>query len=92
MLMAAGPGTAVPLALFSWATRRMPLSTLGFLQFISPTLSFFVGIEDHETLTPLGLVSFAFIWGGAALFMLGAWRASRKAALMPAAANVQSAS
>jgi len=80
LMMTAGPATVIPLALFSWATRRLPLSTVGFIQFISPTLGFFVGVEDHEALTPLGLASFVLIWGGAALFMLGSWRASQRAA------------
>jgi len=81
LMMTAGPATAIPLAMFAWATRRLPLSLVGFIQFISPTLSFFTGVEDHEALTPLSLASFVFIWGGAALFMLGAWRQSRQAAL-----------
>ena len=84
LMMTAGPATAVPLAMFAWATRRLPLSLVGFIQFISPTLSFFVGVEDHEALTPLSLASFIFIWGGAALFMLGAWRQSRRAVLAAA--------
>ena len=80
LMMSAGPATVIPLALFSWAARRLPLSTVGFIQFISPTLGFLVGVEDHEALTPLGLASFAFIWGGAVVFMIGAWRASRRPA------------
>jgi chloramphenicol-sensitive protein RarD len=80
LMMSAGPATVIPLALFSWSARRLPLSTVGFIQFISPTLGFFVGVEDHEKLTPLGLASFAFIWGGAVVFMIGAWRASHRAA------------
>jgi len=84
LMMTAGPATVVPLAMFAWAARRLPLSLVGFIQFISPTLSFFVGVEDHEALTPLSMASFVFIWGGAALFMLGAWRQSRRAMLAAA--------
>jgi chloramphenicol-sensitive protein RarD len=84
LMMTAGPVTVVPLSLFAWAARRLPLSTVGFIQFISPTISFIVGIEDHEALTPMSLVSFVFIWGGALLFMFGAWRAARRAGLIPA--------
>ena len=76
-LMAAGPITALPLALFSWCARRLPLSTMAFLQFIGPTIGFGIGIAQHETFTPLHAVSFAFIWGGAAVFAWGAWRRSR---------------
>ena len=79
LMMTAGPVTVIPLSLFAWAARRLPLSTVGFIQFISPTISFFVGIEDHEALSSLSLASFAFIWGGALLFMFGAWRAARRA-------------
>ena len=74
-LIAAGPITAVPLVLFSWAARRVPLSTMGFLQFMSPTISFFIGLAQGEPFTPLRALSFAFIWGGAAVFLYGAWRA-----------------
>ena len=73
--LANGPATVLPLALFAWAARRMPLSTLGFIQFLAPTLQFAVGVWAGEALTPLRAVSFAFIWGGAAVFAVGAlWR------------------
>ncbi len=73
-----GPVTVAPLALFSWSARRLPFGVLGFLQFISPTLGFMIGVETGEGLTPLRLLSFAFIWAGAAMFIAGAWRASRR--------------
>jgi chloramphenicol-sensitive protein RarD len=78
LLTTAGPMTVIPLALFSWAARRLPLSTVGFLQFISPTIGFVVGLENGEALTPLLAASFAFIWLGAAVFIWGAWRAGRR--------------
>ena len=76
-LLACGPITAVPLVLFSWAARRIPLSTLGFLQFIGPTIAFVIGVAQGESFTPLRAASFVFIWGGAAVFALAAWRRSR---------------
>jgi chloramphenicol-sensitive protein RarD len=76
-LLACGPVTAVPLALFSWAARRIALSTLGFLQFIGPTIAFAIGVSQGEPFTPLRAASFAFIWGGAAVFAYGAWRRAR---------------
>lgn len=82
-LIAAGPITAVPLVLFSWAARRIPLSYMGFLQFIAPTIAFAIGVLQGEAFTPLRAVSFAFIWGGALTFTFGAWRRSRR--LTPAA-------
>lgn len=76
-LIASGPITAVPLVLFSWAARRIPLSFMGFLQFIGPTIGFVIGVSQGEAFTPLRAISFAFIWGGAAVFTYGAWRRSR---------------
>ena len=78
LLMAtAGPMTVIPLALFSWAARRLPFSTVGFLQFIGPTMGFGIGLAMGEPLTPLRIVSFVFIWAGVCVFVFGAWRASR---------------
>jgi chloramphenicol-sensitive protein RarD len=73
-----GPVTVFPLALFAWSARRLTLATLGFLQFLSPTVGFTIGVATGEPLTPLRLLSFAFIWAGAAMFAYGAWRASRR--------------
>jgi chloramphenicol-sensitive protein RarD len=79
LLMAvAGPATVAPLALFAWTVRRLPFSVMGFLQFISPTIGFAVGIAVGERLNPMTAASFVFIWAGAATFVFGAWRASRR--------------
>jgi chloramphenicol-sensitive protein RarD len=84
LMMANGPATVAPLALFAWTARRLPFSIMGFLQFIGPTLGFATGLITGEPLTRLGAVSFLFIWAGAAVFAFGAWRASRR--LQPSAA------
>lgn len=84
LLLLAGPVTVVPLMLFAWAARRLPLSTIGFLQFIGPTLQFVIGVEGGESLTTARAVSFGFIWAGVLLFAFGAWRKTR--GLRPAAA------
>lgn len=84
LLLAAGPATVAPLALFSWSARRLSLTALGFLQFVAPTLQFFVGLALGETFTPLRALSFAFIWAGVAVFAWGAWRASRRAVVAAA--------
>jgi chloramphenicol-sensitive protein RarD len=68
-----GPATVIPLALFAFAARRMPLTAMGFLQFIAPTLQFMVGVETGETMTPLRAFSFVFIWAGVVVFAVGAW-------------------
>lgn len=83
-LSMAGPMTVFPLALFSWAARRMPLSTMGFLQFLAPTISFFIGVSQGEPFTLLRAVSFAFIWLGAGVFAYGAWRKLRERKLATA--------
>ncbi|MFZ5670250.1 MAG: EamA family transporter RarD [Pseudomonadota bacterium] len=80
LLVCAGPLTIVPLALFAWAARRIPLIWLGFLQFIAPTLQFVVGVLAGEPLTPLRAAAFAAIWTGVAVFALGAWRGARRLA------------
>lgn len=73
--ISSGLATVLPLALFAWSARRLPLSTVGFLQFLAPTLQFAIGVASGEALTPLRIASFVFIWAGAAVFALAAlWR------------------
>jgi chloramphenicol-sensitive protein RarD len=85
VLLAMGPATVLPLALFAWTARRMPLTSVAFLQFTGPTLGFAIGLFMGERLTPTGVVSFGFIWAGVALFLIGAWRRSRRLAGIAAA-------
>ena len=77
-LLAAGPITAIPLVLFAWAARRMPLSAMGFLQFIGPTIGFGIGLAQGEPFTLLRAVSFAFIWAGAATYIFSVLRQVRR--------------
>ncbi|HEX8231941.1 MAG TPA: EamA family transporter RarD [Caulobacteraceae bacterium] len=77
LLLLAALLTVIPLASFSWAARRMPLSTLGFLQFIAPTMQFAIGAAFGETLTPLRLMSFGVIWAGVAVFVWSLWARSQ---------------
>jgi chloramphenicol-sensitive protein RarD len=86
-LIAAGPITAVPLVLFAWAARRIPLSFMGFLQFLSPTISFVIGLAEGEAFTPMRALSFLFIWGGAAVFLWGAVTRARSVRLAIAEAT-----
>jgi len=65
LLMAAGPLTAVPLIFFAAGARRIPLSLLGLLQYITPTLQFALGVfVYHEPFGPGQLVGYALIWIG----------------------------
>ena len=81
ILFLGGPATVAPLVTFAWAARRMPLSTLGFLQFIAPTMQFAIGVASGEPLPPLSLLAFVFIWSGVAVYAVGAWRGARRAAV-----------
>jgi chloramphenicol-sensitive protein RarD len=74
LLVFCGPATVLPLVAFAFAAQRVKLTVLGFMQFISPTLQFAVGLADGETVSPLGMASFLFIWAGVAVFALGARR------------------
>ncbi|PHY13689.1 protein RarD [Caulobacter sp. B11] len=80
LLMLAGPATVVPLALFAWSARRLPLSAVGFLQFIAPTIQFLLGVLLGEAFTPMRALSFVFIWLGVAVFAYGAWKRTRSVA------------
>jgi chloramphenicol-sensitive protein RarD len=78
LILSVGPATAIPLAMFAYAARGLPLSTVGFLQFILPTLVFAIAMATGEALTPLRALSFAFIWAGVAVFLAGSLAASRQ--------------
>lgn len=65
-----GPMTAVPLMLFATAARRMPYTTMGFLQFISPTVVFVLGLTVFgEELRPAQFACYVAIWAAATLFV-----------------------
>lgn len=77
MLIAAGPITVIPLLAFTFAAKRLELITLGFLQFIGPTLQFVVGLAYGEALTTAHIICFGFIWSAVVVFCFDGWRASR---------------
>ena len=69
LLLGVGVVTAVPLLLFAYAARRIRLSTLGLLQYLSPTVQFAIGVGVyHEPFSREQAVSFALIWAGLALY------------------------
>jgi chloramphenicol-sensitive protein RarD len=71
LLALAGPITAVPLIFFAAAARRMPLSTLGFFQYIAPTLQFLLAVLLYgEKLSAAHVATFACIWTALAIFTL----------------------
>ena len=62
--------TAIPLLLFAIAARRMDYSTLGFLQFLAPTIVFVLGLTVFdEPLEPVQLACFVLIWTAIAIFV-----------------------
>ena len=75
LMMSAGVATAVPLLLFAAAARRLKLATIGFLQYITPTMHFLLAvIAYNEPFSRAHLVSFIFIWAGLACYSWDAWR------------------
>ncbi len=71
LLLLAGPLTAVTLLLFASGARRIPMTTLGLLQYIAPTLQFGLGVWIfHEPFQPARLIGFALIWLALAVYSL----------------------
>ena len=79
LLALSGVVTAVPLLLFGAAASRIPLSTLGVLQYLAPSMQFVLGITlFHEPLPLAKLLGFALVWVGVALFTVDLVRHSRQ--------------
>ncbi|HZJ30661.1 MAG TPA: EamA family transporter RarD [Vicinamibacterales bacterium] len=69
LVAAAGPITTLPLVLFAAAVQRIPLSAIGILQFIAPTIQFLLGtLVYHEPFNHQQLVGFAFVWSAVIVF------------------------
>jgi chloramphenicol-sensitive protein RarD len=81
LLISTGVVTAVPLFWFGYAARHLRLTTIGFLQYLSPTGSFFLGVFlYHEPFARAHLITFGLIWVALAIFTFEAvtrWRSSR---------------
>lgn len=79
LLMAAGVVTTLPLYWFTQAARRLPLTTIGFMQYLGPTIAFLIAVFVFRE--PFGtgkLVAFICIWSAVALYMGGAVWVRRK--------------
>jgi chloramphenicol-sensitive protein RarD len=75
LLVLGGAVTAIPLLLFTAATRRLPLSTMGFLQYIAPSLQFLLAVLLFgEALTMAHIICFGLIWTALAIFSADGWR------------------
>lgn len=73
LLMAAGVVTTIPLLCFTGAATRLRLSTLGFFQYIGPTLMFLLAVTFYGEVPGADkMVTFAFIWVALAIFVMDA--------------------
>ncbi len=81
LLVTAGVVTTVPLLWFTQAARRLPLTTLGFMQYLAPTIGFCLAVFVFKEPFDGGrLVAFTFIWAAVALYLGGiAWIHRRSA-------------
>jgi len=69
LLMGTGVVTAIPLIMFAHSINGLPLTVLGIIQYVSPTLTLLLGVFAYnEVFSGVHLVAFIFIWSGCALF------------------------
>lgn len=77
MLTGAGIVTAIPLLLFTAGARLLPLKIIGFLQYISPTLTLLIGVFVYnESFTASHLLAFGWIWAALLLFIVSQLRSN----------------
>ena len=80
LLMLGGVITAVPLTLYGLATRRLTLTTLGFIQYLGPTIQFVLAVALYgEAFPPQMAVAYALIWAALLVFILDSRHAGRSA-------------
>jgi chloramphenicol-sensitive protein RarD len=78
LMLLCGPVTAIPLLLFAAAAQRLPLVTLGLLQYLTPSMLLTWGVlAGHEPMPPVRWVGFALIWVALAVFSADALRRTR---------------
>ncbi|MEO0630683.1 MAG: EamA family transporter RarD [Planctomycetota bacterium] len=78
LLLLAGVITTLPLLYFAAAAKRLPLSVLGFFQYIAPTAQFAAGLFYGEPFSIDRAIAFTLIWLGIAVFAGEAWRNSKR--------------
>ena len=84
LMVGAGPVTALPLLFFGFAAHRVPLSVLGPLQYVAPSLQLLIGVWVlGEQMSPQRWMSFAIVWVGLVVFTADAVRHSRARQPMP---------
>jgi chloramphenicol-sensitive protein RarD len=88
LMIGGGLVTTIPLLLFAAAVRSVPLSVIGILQYIGPTLQFLIGVFVYdEPFSRSQLVGFSIVWMALAIFAGDSLRARRVVAVMPALVN-----
>jgi chloramphenicol-sensitive protein RarD len=79
LLLLSGVVTAVPLVLFAYGARRIPLSTIGIIQFIGPSLQLVCGLVVFgEPFPQARAIGFVLIWIGLFVYAMNGWRKSRQ--------------
>ena len=84
LLAGSGLITVIPLLLFAAGTRRLPLSVVGLLQFLTPVLQFAVGVGiRHEPLPTAELAGFCLVWLALIVLSVDGLRAQRRGRARP---------
>lgn len=79
LFIGAGITTSFPLLWFNNAAKRLPLSTLGFFQYIAPSLQLILGVFLYrEPFTQIHIVTFGFIWTALAIYSYSSWMKYRQ--------------
>ncbi len=80
LLIFSGVITAIPLVLFSYAARRVEMTTMGVMFYLNPTLQFLCAVVVFgEAVTPWHMIAFAMIWTAIAIYTTASIRQSRRA-------------
>jgi chloramphenicol-sensitive protein RarD len=90
LLAGAGLVTAIPLLLFAGAARRLPLSTIGLIQYLTPVLQFLLGyLVDHEQMSASRWIGFGLVWLALAILTVDGLRQQRRNQQARAAAALE---
>lgn len=85
LMIGSGLVTTVPLLLFASAAQRIPLSMIGIMQYIAPTLQFLIGVLVYkEPFSQAQFIGFAIVWVALVIFGLDGYAANRRARLAAA--------
>jgi chloramphenicol-sensitive protein RarD len=78
-MLFAGVVTAVPLLLFAGAARRLPLTTIGLTQYLTPIMQFIIGVYFlHESMPAPRLIGFVLVWIALIVLTVDMFRAARQ--------------